>query len=122
MAPKTGQEALHLPEALNGSRAGELEKLWAFLAKEGGGQIDGSGVRSLDSEGIRLLLQGLAGPADGTVVANPSSTLLAARRALRLEDRITVNPDDAQASNFTGRRLGEVLVDLGLVDERAGAS
>ncbi len=118
MAPKTGQEDLLLPEALNGSRAGELENLWAFLAKEGGGEIDGSRVSSLDSEGVRLLLQGLSGPADGTVVANPSSTLLAARRALRLEDRIAVSPDDTQTSNFKGRRLGEVLVDLGLVDER----
>ena len=54
MAPKTGQESLLLPEALNGSRAGELEKLWAFLAQDGGGEIDGSGVRSLDSDGIGL--------------------------------------------------------------------
>ena len=118
MAPKTNQSAFALPEALNESRSEELDKLWAMIVSQGGKEVDGSNVSSLDSEGIRLLLEGLNGPADGLIIRNPSTTLLAAQQALRLEEKISFVPSESPSETFVGRRLGEVLVDLGLIDER----
>ncbi|MCX8229200.1 MAG: ATPase, T2SS/T4P/T4SS family [Planctomycetota bacterium] len=107
-----------LPESLHGSRAEELERLWDALLPESEATLDGAVVTMLDSQGLTLLLDGLdklrhAGTR--VCIADASPTLRAAQKALRLADRLPLEQEEQEVGENQGKRLGEILLDLGFL-------
>lgn len=120
----TGRPAatgLALPRVLNAAHQEALATLWDRLRAVGGGSVDASPVRSLDSAGLALLVAGIESLQRAGIpvtLASPGPALRAARRALRLGERLPVPPeDDEPPPEEWNLRLGEVLVRLGHLSE-----
>ncbi len=111
---------LVLPAAINMGRSEDLEKLFARCAGRQRLELDGSGVRDLDSRGFEYLVNGIEQLIlDGVhaVIATPSPPLRAARSALRLDARLPFADADEEApARELALPLKEVLVQLGILD------
>ena len=118
---KVKPSSLWLPAVLQYSRRNDLEQLLDALSISGG-EIDGAGVESVDSEGISILLEGfrkLKLKGLQVSISSPSKSLWAACSALQITEEFdffnfttpypptTANPDE---------RIGELLVRLGWLE------
>lgn len=115
----SGQQGLALPRILHGSRREELERVFEAARRTAASCLDASGVTSLDSAGLDALVSGLARlrrQGCPLPLQRPSAPLRAARRALRLQDRVPFCSEDEEPPEpELGQRLGEVLVALGFL-------
>ena len=95
--------------------------MWARVRLAEANEIDGSAVTTLDSAGLQLLVEGLdALERQGFLITilNPSAAIRSARRAFRISERVRVQPDpkeNGKDSSRLGMRLGELLVDGGMI-------
>jgi type IV pilus assembly protein PilB len=82
--------------------------------------LDGSQVRSIDSRGFEYLMNGLEQlNIDGTraMIATPADVLRAARRCLRLDERLPLRPEDRDpVLSELPLDLGDAVLEAGLLD------
>ncbi|HJM39031.1 MAG TPA: ATPase, T2SS/T4P/T4SS family [Planctomycetota bacterium] len=110
--------SLPLPEALSSSRTQELENIFAELRLGSVTALDGSTVKSIDTDGLELLgsicarIQGIGKPIQ---IQSPSITLVGACRSLQLQNKIPLegHAGDPPHPRFLGKRVGEILIELG---------
>ena len=111
-----------LPAALHYSRKEELEETFEQLIEAKHDRVDGSLVAAVDSEGIELLVNAVRRAEDlglRILIEAPSEALKTARRALHLRDRLPFVEEDEDdlEPELNQRLLGEVLVELGFIDD-----
>lgn len=123
--PQQQSCAFALPPVLNASRTEDLRALWGKLRLAEATEVDGSGVTTLDSAGLQLLVEGLDALERQNfpvTILNPSAAIKAARRSFRMGDRVRVAPvpeEDAGPVHGLGMRLGELLVANGTITAEA---
>jgi len=117
--------AYALPPVLNASRNEDLRALWGKLRLAEATEVDGSGVTTLDSAGLQLLMEGvdaLERQGFPITILNPSAAIRAARRSFRMGDRLRVAPlpeEETSPALGLGMRLGELLVASGTITAEA---